>query len=489
MDLSNFFSSLDITVKATSLGIVVLAAIAWFWWNPKIRRTAIELDVLRRHFQEFQPIGLDAIKQAVQHTNNINIRAILAETQSGLFELPGDLGAKTYSLRFYRDIWTPKSLLAQKVNLALFEAAPNILIGIGLLCTFFFLAIALADVMPALSTNATQEGIRSAISGLLQNAAGKFLTSISGMFCSLVWTFASKSSLENLDDEIEALCSAMRKHVEDTGSEAAISAQTILLIELLAESREQVGQLKRFETDFAVAIGKALGSQMQPAFEQLASSISIALNALTEKVGSMNEKALSRMLADFKSAIAEHSGKEMESFKQTLVEIAGQIKDAANRLEGAGGQASEAIRAGGKEFVDSLSGGAANLLNAATILEQAIVTAKATVNDIDETLERASSSGRQGLTDLDNVLGQLTRTTSQVFELIERAQAAGVEFKSAASESAVAANNLRQAVSENGAIVGTLSDITKTIEGSLTTANGEFKSTVNRPGFGGGSNP
>jgi methyl-accepting chemotaxis protein len=478
MELTSFFSSLDPTVKAASVGIAVLAAAAWFTWNPKVRATSAELKKLRKHFDERESLGRDAINEAVQKTKDVNIRALLAEVQSGLFELPGDLGVKTYSLRFYQDVWTPRALLARKVNLALYESAPNILIGIGLLCTFFFLAIALADVLPALRGTSSPDAIRSAIEGLLQNAAGKFLTSISGMFCSLAWTFASKRSLVGLEDEIEALCAAMRRHVEDTGGESAITAQIALLGEILSENREQVGQLKRFETDFAVAIGKALGSQMQPAFEQLTASITNALNALTEKVGSMNEDALKKMLQDFQNAIREHSGREMEAFKQTLVDIANQIKDAATKLEGAGGAAGDAIQAGGKVFTDELSGGARDLRQAANLLEQAMVTAKATVNDMDETLERASNVGRQGLSNLQEVLARLAITAQQVGDLVARVQTASDDFKSAAAAAANATGNLEKVVDAQNSIVSTVSETASTLGSSLTSANNEFKNSA-----------
>jgi methyl-accepting chemotaxis protein len=478
VELTSFLSSLDPAVKAASIGIVVLTAGAWFTWNPKVNATSGELKMLRKHFDECESPGRDAIGEAVQKTKDVNVRALLAEVQSGLFELPGDLGVKTYSLRFYQDVWTPRALLARKVNLDLYESAPNIIIGIGLLCTFFFLAIALADVLPALRGTSSPDVIRSAIEGLLQNAAGKFLTSISGMFCSLTWTFASKRSLVSLEDEIEALCVAMRRHVEDSGGESAITAQIALLEEILTENREQVGQLKRFETDFAVAIGKALGSQMQPAFERLTHSITNALNALTEKVGSMNEEALRKMLQDFQNAIREHSGREMEAFKQTLIDIADQIKDAATKLEGAGGAAGKAIEGSGKAFTDALSGGAGDLRQAASLLEQAMVTAKATVNDMDETLERASNEGRQGLSNLQDVLARLALTAQQVGDLVARVQGASDDFKSAATAAANATGNLEKVVAAQNSIVTTVSETASTLGTSLVSANNEFKNSA-----------
>lgn len=478
MDIVNFFDSLTGPVITVSIAIVLGAAFFWYRWNPRIKSVAVELRNLQKALDSSEIKGRQAITTAIEQTKDVNVRNALREIQSGLFEIPGDLGVKTYSLRFYQDILTPRVLLAKKVNLALYEAAPNILIGVGLLFTFGFLAIALADVMPALGPSAAPENIRSAISGLLQNASGKFLTSIAGMSCSLLWSYASKRNLENLEDEIEALCSAMQMHVEDTGSEAAISAQIALLSEILNENREQVGQLKRFETDFAVAIGKALGSQMQPALERLAATISDALRALTEKVGTMNEEALRKMLSDFKNAITEHSGEEMEAFKRTLIEISEQIKTAAQKLEGAGGEAGAAIKAGGKELTDALTGGAGDLRQAAGLLEQAMVTAKATVNDMDATLEKALEQGKSGFEKLQAILLQLSSTAADVGTFVNTIQNVSADFKDSANAVSDTTSNLEKVVVEQSNIVSSVSNTANTLGVALTSANQEFRTSA-----------
>jgi hypothetical protein len=475
VDFSNFLTSLTPSVIAASVSIALIATIYWLVWNPRIKKTTRELSSLKAYFDQQKTVGRQTIADAISRTRNENIKAVLQEIQSGLFDLPGDFGVKTYSLRFYQDIMTPRALLSKRVNMSLFDAAPNILIGIGLLFTFGFLAFALADVIPAFTSSAQTESVRNAIEGLLRNAAGKFLTSISGMFCSLLWTFGSKRSIESLENEIEALCVSMQRHIEDTGSEAAISAQIGIMNEILNESREQVGQLRRFETDFAVAISKAFSNQMQPAFEKLSTSITDALNALTEKVGSMNEDALKKMLDDFQSAIREHSSLEMDQFKKSLLEVSEQIKSAAVTLEGAGGNAGAAIKDGGKEFTESLSSGANDLRQAAGLLEEAMVSAKATVNDLDETLERAATDGQQGLENLKESLALLSLTTSRIGKLVETLQDASSDLNAAADSAAKVAGNLDNVLIEQNKLTSKISDSALTLGAAVTTVNKEFQ--------------
>lgn len=475
----HFIESLSPAVLNVSLGIAIITIIIWFRMTSELRSMVSELRNLRKFFDESDKQGREVFRDAASKSKDENIKAILNKTESAMFDLPGEIGIKTYSLRMYQDEWTPGSLLAKRINLSLYEAAPNILIGAGLLATFSFLALALADAIPALSTsNIHDDEIRKAIESLLKNASGKFLTSITGMACSLTWTWRSKRHLEALQDEIESLCVAMNRRVEDSGSEAAISAQIATLSEILIENREQVGQLKRFETDFAVAIGKALGSQMQPAFEQLTSSITKALDTLTEKVGSMNEDALKKMLADFQTTISNHTSSEMNAFKQALIDIADQIKDAGKALEQAGGETGRNITEGGRQFTDALAGGAGDLRQAANLLEQAMITAKATVNDVDEAIERATEEGTYGLESLRTAISQLSTVTGEVNKVVSAITAISGDFKTAANAAAETTRNLQSVLKEQNELVTTVSGSASSLGSALTSANTQFRATA-----------
>lgn len=475
MDLNNFIESLTPAVIVASVSIALIALVRWWTSNPPIRDVTDELRRLRQVLDDKETASPQAIRDATDNSSNSVIVSLFKETQSGFLDLVDDTGVRTYSLRPYQSIWTARALLAKRVNIALYEAMPNILIGVGLLFTFLFLALALADVIPALRDGADPELIRSSISDLLKNASGKFLTSITGMTCSLLWTYFSKQNVEALESEIDSLCNAMQRHVAPIGAEAAIATQMAIFSEILTVNREQVGQLKRFETDFAVAIGKALGSQMQPAFEQLTSSITNALNALTEKVGSMNEDALGKMLKDFQDAIREHSGKEMAAFKESLVEIAKQIKEAAEKLEGAGIKVVGDLETGGKGITDALSGSAGDLKLAASLLEQAMITAKATVNDMDETLERAAQEGRSGLERVQGTLNKLSSVVDEITTLVQALQTTSTSFKNIADATTDATSNLQKIVSTQSTIVDSVTDVASTLNSSLTTANQEFR--------------
>jgi hypothetical protein len=49
------------------------------------------------------------------------------------------------------DVWQPVRLLQRRFNFAMFEAIPNVAVGLGLLFTFVFLTLALTDATAALA--------------------------------------------------------------------------------------------------------------------------------------------------------------------------------------------------------------------------------------------------------------------------------------------------------------------------------------------------
>jgi hypothetical protein len=72
------------------------------------------------------------------------------ETEERVIPLP--LGERQIHVMFGapRDIWNARHLLSRQINLPLAEAIPNLLVGLGLLFTFFFLTLALTQATNAL---------------------------------------------------------------------------------------------------------------------------------------------------------------------------------------------------------------------------------------------------------------------------------------------------------------------------------------------------
>jgi len=371
-ELSQFFHVREelILPLVVSAGIFLFALIFFTAWTVKINKVAKSLSDLKAILNRNEFVGLNAFENAINKTKDIKLKSLLIETKENLIEIEGDIDIEQYSLKSYSDIWTVRGALTGKLNLSLFETMPNILIGAGLMFTFIFLAWALADAGGAMGGVNTQAK-DAAMKSLIANAGGKFTSSIVGLFCSLTWNWRAKVSLEKLQINISELHASLRRIAPDTAAQAIIKRQHSIFKEMLNESREQVGQLKRFETDIAVAIAKAIGNEINPSFKALGADLVEAIKQLTDRIGNMNEDALEKMIAQFIEEFRGTSSAEMQEFKTALTQL-------AENLNKAGKTIGEDIGTAGTTF------GAA-----AGNLENAIVKAQETVEYLDTSLQKA----------------------------------------------------------------------------------------------------
>lgn len=183
------------------------------------------------------------------------------------------------------------------------------------------------------------ENIQTAVISIVAGAASKFYASIGGLFASIlvkvglgVYAFVIRREVEGLADNLE--------------SGLAFVPEQHLALEQLELVREQSNQLKKFNTDLAVAIDQAVA----PVTEQLGgiktsldSQNEATLGALKDGVGSaINTMAggeireLGRVLGDLKTELGGLSGKlneggeeaarRMESASKALEAMADQLE-------------------------------------------------------------------------------------------------------------------------------------------------------------------
>ena len=79
-----------------------------------------------------------------------------------------------------------------RIDLRYHAALPSLLVGAGLLFTFFGLAVALGSAGGIVAANATQDTRNAALRGLLNAASFKFVTSIAGLFLSIGYALFRK---------------------------------------------------------------------------------------------------------------------------------------------------------------------------------------------------------------------------------------------------------------------------------------------------------
>ena len=355
--------------------IFVFAILNFQRWTARIASVREQVRELNDWLAAATGSSRDALLKAERQTQDNELKFLLRETEAGLIDLPAPNGTPSganagqrasYSFRSHADTWTVRSVLGGRLNLSLFETMPNLLIGFGLMCTFIFLAVALQQAglaLNALDVSARQQD--QALQSLIATAGGKFITSIAGLLCSLVWNWRAKISLENLQTSIDTLCHTLRARVPDNAAEASVRMQLALFQDILDENRTQVGQLRRLEGDFADAVGESLARNMQPAFDKLAT-------------------------------------------------LADSIQISSQSFGSAGTQAAGELSKAGAALTQGMESGLTSFNDAVGMLTQAVQATRGTVTELDTALERINHSGHQGAIQLESLLSKFGQTITTV---------------------------------------------------------------------------
>jgi len=392
-NLSNLYLPISIAIA-----ILLISLYLYFSWSFVIDRSVNDINDLTDNIKSKKYISNDQFTTAIESTASGRIKDLLLECKRNLITINGDLGPEKYCLKPYSDIWSARKVLAGKMNLSLYETMPNLLIGVGLMFTFGFLAWALNDAGIAMKGTGNTQKV--ALENLIATAGGKFITSIAGLIASLLWNWRAKVSIETLESTIDELEINLRTIASDNAPQAVIHAQLSIFNEILYENREQVGQLKRFETDIAVAIAKAIGNALQPAFEKLGQELIQSLNTLSDRISSINEDALKDVMEKFLDGIRGSSTQEMENFKRTL-------DDLSKKLDTAGNNIGTKIGDAGAAFGSSVE-----------ILEKTITKTNETVIQLESSLEKAKDIAGEGSSMLEGVVNGLVTAVSGVGNVI-----------------------------------------------------------------------
>jgi len=477
--------------------ILLAGALAYgLWANPNLRRTQDDLESLANLLEG----RTDFLKAKAEVEELLDQRPGLRlpweATQGRVLALELQGKAKAMLLGSIDVVWRVDRLLQKRFNLAMFEAIPNIAVGVGLFFTFLFLTLALSDATVALTATSEANPV-SATKDLLSSAGGKFLSSLAGLFVSLAWTVAARRRMVRLERASTRVVDAIENLWPTVGAEAAVAEQLIhlskmndalvmqravqaehhaaardqlaLTEEILVESREQTGSLKRFETDLAVAIGNAITNSFGPQMEQMTARLEQAITHLSDRIGTMNEDALRKMMDDFSQMIRSNTDSEMEKFKETLTNLAGNLQTASDQLRHGVGGAADALGDVTRDMTQSLSSAAQGLVESVKGMDDVMNKARASVQEVDAALSRATVMGSQGIERVEETLNATDQVVRRMSDSSESWIRVSAELQ-----------NLSSGISEACDAVEELSQEQKSVISAVRSATPEALQAVNR---------
>ena len=321
------------------------------------------LDILKKYNPQNVNVYFESLSQEME--NSDLIKGIWRKYQRTLISIPGKDGLEKYST-VESESYFSVAAFTEGMKGGLWSGLAGTFTGIGILGTFIGLTIGLAGVDTS-STGA----LSSSISGLLGGMSTAFVTSIFGIVSAIVFGVWHSQNMKRFGDAASRFTDALdqvfiRKSVEE------------ILLEELAESREQRAAMEQLSTDMAISICDHLPD---------------VLDQLAEKMDSAMKGNLDTMLA----GLSERQDKQTEQLMQIS-------SNTSSLVSGCFDQLGDVLKKG-------VGQGAEELGNSLKNLSSDIASLAEGIRDILDRSTKASSEANQKTLDaLNEAISKMNET-------------------------------------------------------------------------------
>ena len=468
-----------INIPNVSAAIIIIVFVMFLWQAYKVRRLYKVIEKANNS---------DDILGALSKTKLSALKD--AYEKSICIEITGKKQTNTLAFEFFSEFSTCN---AQRINLRLLDTASGTLVGLGLLGTFFGLTIGIKD-FDSTSTQTIQKSIEMLLGGM----GTAFLTSLVGMFLSMVYTFFDKfwrnrlskqiyvltnklDSLYYIDDRTldnlneEALAKSISVSIRDVVQNEIrgvvdtlnnkltyknSEGETILLgnaiREILTENIEQSKALKSFSTDLALELNngfdETLSRQMQQKILPLMENVDTTTKAIVEHIDKMAEQVSSPATEMIQSVVDELKNSMTSIIAEFNTGLSG---SATNELENLAVQLGTAAQ--------SMADFPNNMANISATLQVTIEEVKSAVSEISNTSANANSTAMQQMQEqITFATGAISNAISEVRDVM------GSITQSSQQQSNEMVNKLAVAAEQMGTFLnGTITRLSTSVQESI----------------------
>lgn len=344
---------------------------------------------------------------------------------------------------------------------------PGLFVTIGLSLTFLGLISALNSMSTSLD-----DGGSAALEGLLTIASAKFIMSLTGLFCSIVFTIGLRSGTSQLEKTVHSLNSLIEKRL------TFISLEDLSIRQLKAtiESREH---FRKLGLEMVAEIGRPLREDLPRAISE---SISSAITPVIEQVSRLGNDGVGEMVQSLSSRFSEDVGRALTQASERISLAGDQIKLLAERMDQSSGKMGNEMESAIGRLglaVETLREGMSQTAETATSAfnqgaENLLATMNSTLQGIkDNTGDGARAMGEAAADMKAAALGIRTEMETAAKQGAEAAQARMSESASQASDAiGQAATNILSAFDN------TAGEITKVTETMTQNASSQLLSPL-----------
>ena len=310
----------------------------------------------------------------------------------------------------------------------IYRILPTTLVSVGLLLTFLGLVAALHQFSQ--SMDAGSGGMDRAMQDFMQIASAKFVMSLVGLFCSILFTFLLRARQNKLDAVLHRLCIGIERRL------VFVSLEDIGFRQLRAatEQREHLRE-----------IGMGMVAELQKPLEALPEQITTALvskmDPIFERVTSMGTSNMEGLVGDLSQQLSHSVGIALTRASESLGEAADRIGMMVDRMGATNTQAGDGLR-------DALD----QMAKAMTDMRAEVATSGRTASEaMNEGADRLLSVMNDTLTGIRDNTGQGAEAMRSAAEEMRNAAEGFRDTLTSASEDSAEAARQRIAQSTDAA--------------------------------------
>ena len=339
----------------------------------------------------------------------------------------------------------------------MWRQVPALFVSIGLLLTFLGLVAALEQTGEVLGSDtsdasATVHGLTT----LLNVASAKFIMSLTGLACSIVFTVVLRLSTKRKDEALHDLCADVERGCD-------FMSEQDMLRDLLAQAEEQTAHLQAFSTELVAQIAQPLKEDLPNAIRK---SIGEAMRPVIDNISSGTNQGIESLVGNVSGQLVEGVSESVGEMKTLMESVCTRLDEAAGRLD----RSSETMTGNVDDAVGSLvervarlsvgiDGSTARLGKYAESIKGSatiVTTSSEQLRQSSESLSEATGPIRDSITDIQ-ASTQSMRETSERVESILRHSHEVVETSHAAVQDGLRA--LDSSVTEFKDVIGRYREI------------------------------
>jgi ABC-type transporter Mla subunit MlaD len=248
-----------------------------------------------------------------------------------------------------------------------FRMVPGLFVSLGLLCTFLGLVAALSALGTQLGEGAKPEDV---VTNLMTIASAKFVMSLAGLACSIVFTVVLRFSQGRLEHALHGLCHAIERRLSFVSLEDIGFRQLAAAVEQREAFRkigmELVEDLKRPLNELPREITQSIATAMEPMFDRVgrigASGMEGIVGDLSSQISSSVGLALTRA-SDALGEAAERIGAMVDRMNASSTQVGDGMQTALGQMASAIADLRTQVAATGETASNTMTQGADRLLS------------------------------------------------------------------------------------------------------------------------------